>query len=291
MLGRTSDRRAVLGESFAVAFGWGAVALGQAHGLAWLSAVVPQERLIADPALFETGIYLLIFVPMIAVAIAGGLFDRRNALAPGARPLAGLGLGLAIGVAGLSAAVLYAKLAGTLSTGPASSAAAGLLGWGLAVIALQVAAEEIYFRGWLQPALTRRWGWGGGILFAALAFATLHIAGGAHGGLVLTNLFLGGLMFGLFAARGGGLAAAFGAHLAWNVVEQLGYGLDPNPGLGSFGAIVDLNLSGAAIWGGSDQGLNGSIGMTIALLAIVVPLALLSWRRLPARSEPVAAIA
>jgi hypothetical protein len=162
---------------------------------------------------------------------------------------------------------------------------------GLGAIVVQVVAEEVYFRGWLEPALTRRWGWTAGIVAAALAFAALHVAGGARAPISLVNLFLGGLMFGLFAARGGGLAAAVGAHLAWNAVEQLGYGLDPNPGVGSFGSLANLELAGAAIWGGSDQGLNGSIGMTIALLAIVVPLALVSWRRLPAPSSPTLATA
>jgi uncharacterized protein len=125
-----------------------------------------------------------------------------------------------------------------------------------------------------------------------VAFAALHVAGGARAPLSLVNLFLGGIMFGLFAARTGGIAAALGVHFAWNGAEQLLVGLDPNgqdgAWVGTFGALVDHDLRGAAIWGGSEEGLNASAGMTIALLAIVVPLAILSWRRL---SAPVAASA
>ena len=133
-------------------------------------------------------------------------------------------------------------------------------------------------RGWLQPALARRWGVGPAIVAGALAFAALHIPAGAHAPVSLLNLFGGGLLFGLFAARSGGLAGAIGAHWGWNACEQLVWGLDPNPGVGSFGAVFDYELVGRAIWGGSADGLNGSIGMTVALLALLLPLALLGRR-------------
>lgn len=275
-----------------VAVAWAIVALGQANGAGWIGAVIGPDRMGADAPLVETLFNLLIFVPLIVLGlVAAAAVDRRNALASGTRSVAGLGLGIVVGVAGLSAAVGYAWLAGTLTVAPATARSTGVMLLGLGAIAVQVLGEEIYFRGWLQPALTRRWGWVAGIFAAAIAFAALHVAGGARAPISLVNLFLGGLMFGMFAARNGGLAAAVGAHFAWNAVEQLGYGLDPNPGVSSFGSFVDLELAGAPIWGGSDQGLNGSIGMTIALLAIVVPLALMSWRRLPAPAPTLRAAA
>ncbi|WP_419809580.1 type II CAAX prenyl endopeptidase Rce1 family protein [Sphingomonas sp.] len=264
--------------AIAVAVCWGVLVVGQAHALAWITAAVGAERA-SDPPTVESLFNVIIFAPLIVVAVIGGMLERRNALRLGTRPALSLGVGLIVGLAGLSATVLYAWLAGVLTAGGDPGAGAGLLLWGLGVTAFQVAAEEIYFRGWLQPALTMRWGQVAGVGAAALAFGALHVAGGAREPVSLVNLFLGGVMFGLFALRGGGLAAAFGAHFAWNAVEQLAWGLDPNPGIGSFGAVVDKELVGAAIWGGSGEGLNGSIGMTIALLAIVLPLALLSWRR------------
>ena len=272
----------------AVGICWGVVVLGQAHAMAWITKLVGVERA-SDPPTIESLFNLIIFGPLILIAIVGALLDRRNALAPGTRPAASLGVGLLIGLAGVSVSVLYGWLAGGLADNGAPGGGATLMLWGLGVVALQVAAEEIYFRGWLQPALTARWGQPLGIAAAALAFGALHVAGGAREPVSLLNLFLGGLMFGLFAARGGGLAAAIGAHYAWNAAEQFGWGLDPNPGLGSFGALADKELVGAAIWGGSAEGLNGSIGMTIALLAIVLPLALLSWKRLPAAAKAAAA--
>ncbi|WP_425229574.1 lysostaphin resistance A-like protein [Sphingomonas sp.] len=272
----------------AVGICWGVVVTGQAHGGRWITTLIGAARM-GIPPLVETVFNVLVFVPLILIAVIAAAFERRNALAPGRRAAAGLGIGLLVGLGGLSTAVLYAKLAGTLADGVSTGATATLLAWGAGVVLLQTAAEEIYFRGWLQPALTVRWGQVAGIVAGALAFGALHVAGGAREPLSLLNLFLGGLMFGLFAARSGGLATAIGAHFAWNAAEQLGWGLDPNPGIGPFGAAVDKELVGATMWGGSTEGLNGSIGMTIVLLAILLPLVLLSWRRLPAAAMPVTA--
>lgn len=275
--------------AFAVGLCWAVVVVGQAHAMDWITILIGPDRASNEPPMVETVFNVIIFAPLIVVAIAASLVERRNALKPGRRPLASLGVGLLVGLAGLSVCVLYAWLAGTLATNGPSDATARLLLWGLGVTAFQVVAEEVYFRGWLQPALAARWGQAAGIAAAAAAFGTLHLAGVPEhrlSAVSLANLFGGGVMFGLFAARGGGLAAAIGVHFAWNAAEQLGWGLDPNPGSGSFGAMMDKELVGSALWGGSGEGLNGSIGMTVALLAIIAPLALLSWRRLATPARP-----
>ena len=100
---------------------------------------------------------------------------------------------------------------------------------------------------------------------------------GARSPLTLLNLVLGGILFGLLALRGGGLLAPIAAHATWNWAEQILLGLDPNPGTGSFGALFDFDLVGPAMWGGSDEGLNASLALSFALVALIVPLAL--WRR------------
>jgi len=79
----------------------------------------------------------------------------------------------------------------------------------------------------------------------------------------------------VLALRAGGLAAAIGAHWAWNSCESFVFGLDPNPGVSPFGSLVDLDMAGNGWWGGSAQGLNGSAAMTIVLAALILPL----WTR------------
>ena len=67
---------------------------------------------------------------------------------------------------------------------------------------------------------------------------------------------------------------------AWNGTEQLMLGLDPNPGVGSFGTLLDFDLTGPSIWGGSEEGLNASLAMSVALAVLLVPLVLAVRRQI-----------
>lgn len=214
-----------------------------------------------------------IYGALLVLALAGGGLTKipvRSAPDRGTMPC-GFAKGAGIGVIGFAAAAALAAISGSLGRGVPGDANLGLLAIGALVVLTSAAVEEILFRGWLQSVLVVAWGPVAGIAVAAFAFAALHVAGGARSPLTLANLLLGGLVFGLLAWRLN-LAAAAGAHGAWNLVERIGLGLDPNPGVGSFGAGIDLDLRGAAAWGGSDEGLNASLAVTAALLALLVPL-------------------
>jgi membrane protease YdiL (CAAX protease family) len=229
-----------------------------------------------NAALDETIASAIIFGLLLVAGLVGGWLCGLNAAGLGPRPASSLGEGSAIGLGGLLVATALAAIAGVLHRHDGGSSA-GLFLWGTALIVLQAGSEELFFRGWLQPVLVRSWGaWG--ILVTAIAFAALHLVAGASAGISLLNLFLGGLLFGLLAARSGGIAAAVAAHFAWNWAEQLVLGLDPNPGSGSFGSILNFDLIGSAWWGGSDEGLNASIAMTFALAILLTPLLILPAR-------------
>lgn len=221
------------------------------------------------------------------LAVFGGLIVIALSalrLAPVDTPLATLGtgaalaLGSALGLGGLLAAAAQAWLGGHVLLAPTPVAAgAGMLVLGAAVTLFQATAEELFFRGWLQPRLARITGTAGAIGLAALAFALVHIFGGARDLLSLFNIFLAGLLFGLLRHHGGTIAAPVAAHFAWNWAETMLLGLSPNPGGPAYGAIVDLDLAGAGLWGGSGEGLNASVPVTLTLAALILPL--LAWRR------------
>lgn len=242
-------------------------------------ALLPVDQIDNMPVV-ETIFTAVIFGGLLLVAVVGGLVCRVNPFAMGRQPWLMLLAGLMAGLLGVVFAIVYASIAGTLGGGASAVASIGLLLWGFAVVMLQAGSEEVFFRGWLQPVLQERWGGIAAILVTSLVFAGLHSAGGSVGPVSLANLFLGGLIFGLLAFHGGGIAGALGFHFAWNATEQLVVGVMPNPGVGSFGAMVDLELSGPAIWGGSEKSLNASAAMTVVLLAILVPLVILARRRL-----------
>jgi hypothetical protein len=241
-----------------------------------LTALGPDVA--ASDSLAESLFTAIIFGALLVAGIAGGWVSGVNALHPGPGPMPLAGFGAAIGLLGLAAAVFYAWLAGALVPAASPAPNAGLLALGSAVMLLQAGSEEVYFRGWLQPVLAERWGDSAAVGVTALLFALLHLIAGAEGGIAFVNLLLGGLLFGWLAVRTRGIAAPVLAHFAWNWAEDLGLGLVPNPGLGSFGAIRDFDLRGAGLWGGSEQGLNASVAMTVGLIAVLVPVLLLRSR-------------
>ncbi|MDO7843813.1 CPBP family intramembrane glutamic endopeptidase [Sphingomonas immobilis] len=234
----------------------------------------------ATPAIVETVFTAAIYGALLIVGVIGGALCGVNALKPGRRPLAMLGLGLFVGLFGVTVTAGYAGIVGSLKLGPPHANSAAMLAWGAALILLQSAAEEVYFRGWLQRTFAKAWGPPVAIFVAALAFSVLHSLGEERAIITFANLFLGGLLFGILAAYGRGILGAVAAHFAWNGAEQMILGLDPNPGVGTFGSLFNFELFGPKSWGGSTEGLNASIAMTLTLVALVVPLVLLVRNRL-----------
>lgn len=235
--------------------------------LAWLGNL--------DPVMQSVMVTIGLFGVMAIVAFGWSLVARQSITVPGPDIAHTAGMGVAMGAGGVVVCVVYAAMAGGLTRQPGTPDI-GLLLIMTPLILFQCVIEEIYFRGWIQPVLTRAFGPLIGVGVTAMAFAALHIPGIAQSLLSVVNITLAGLLFGLLAWRTGGLMAPMAAHFAWNWTESLGLGLFPNPGVDPT-AIVDLDLTGPALWGGSPEGLNASLAATFVLLALCVPLLL--WRR------------
>ncbi|MDP3908198.1 CPBP family intramembrane glutamic endopeptidase [Novosphingobium sp.] len=203
--------------------------------------------------------------------------DRHRRMA--VLPACALGLGL--GAGGMMFSLLQAWLGNHVIVAPANAATTALassLLVGAALIFFEAAVEEICFRGWLQRRLATRISPAAAVVLAAIAFSLLHIFGGARSPLALVNIFLAGVFFGVLAQRTGSIWAAIWAHFGWNWAETSLFGLSPNPGAPGFGAVFDLDLVGAPIWGGSAEGLNASVAITIVLVALLLPLLALRTR-------------
>ena len=149
------------------------------------------------------------------------------------------------------------------------------VGQAVLIIGLRTFGEEFFFRAWLQPLLARSWGVPMGLAATSILFGLAHVFSRGVPFVVLINVTLAGLFFGLIALRTGGLAAPFAAHWAWNAIEQCGFGLVPNPGFDSMGTFIDLDLAGPALLSGGSDGLNGSLGTTAVLVVCVVALGLM----------------
>jgi membrane protease YdiL (CAAX protease family) len=257
------------------AFGWAviAVGLGAAAGAIKGGEALAGAVTFTSLAAANVAFYTLLFAPLIVLGLLLGFVERRRVLRAGTTPGRWGLLGLATGAGGLGTCVLYVWLHGGLQPEANPPVPHGFIALGFAIALMGVLAEELLFRGWLQPALEDRVGPQWAVLLSAVAFSAFHLwAGGASDAISLANLLLGGLWFGLLAQRSGGLVAPIAAHLGWNVAEDIGFGLVPNPGVGELGALSNHQMVGAAIWGGSEEGINASIAMTLVLAALVIPL-------------------
>lgn len=215
---------------------------------------------------------LILYLPLLPIALIAGMLARTKVLRGGHARLGWASIGLAVGAGGLCATLAMNWLNGGVVAG------SGLAGFSLMVLLamvvtlVQSAMEEVLFRGWLQPAISAQTGKIAGTAGSALLFTGFHLIGGSRQLLSLAVIALAGLLFGLLALRSGGLWAPVAAHAAWNASEDSAFGLVPNPGNPMLGSIFDFDLVGNPLWGGSDEGLNASLGAVLVLSALIVPL-------------------
>lgn len=260
-----------------------AIVFGALAGFGWLTQLPGFGGM--APGVQEAVLTIVLFGALLLVALGGLYFDGVSPAALiGPQPARTAPAGVAMGLAGVTLCVVFSAIAGRVTLG---HGALGLLALpvGLLLVLFQASAEEVYFRGWLQPALQRGWGRWPGIAVASIAFSALHMIGGEISVVSMLNLLLGGFWFGLLADRSGGIVLPAAAHFAWNWGEASIYGLAPNPGVGNYGTLVDLDMTGSALWGGSAEGLNASLGMSFVLVALLILV--VTWHARPACAAPV----
>ena len=254
-------------------------------GVPSLFGVLLQVQAIAamPPAAIEAIFTLTIFVPLGLIAFAAIHF-RAVPVPLGRRPALAAGGGLGLGVLGFAVSVALCVIAGTAMGGIPAEEGIGLLLLETVLLLIQSGAEEYYFRAWLQADLQRRWGPWPALLAAALLFAALPFLVAASRPLSFATLLLGGLLFGLAYRKSGSFLLPWGLHFGWNWAEELLFGLYPNPGTGTFGALFNIDVSGSVWWGGSEEGLNASLSSVIVLAALLA--ALLAWPSAEAGDAP-----
>lgn len=264
-----------------------AVALGAAGaviaGIPFLFGVLMQSPAFAamPPAALEATFVLVVFGLLAAIALLAVRMSRIP-VPIGDSAAVMTGTGLAMGVVGLAVSVALCAIAGTAAQGMPAPQGVGLILLETVLVIIQSGAEEYYFRGWLQGDLTRRWGIWPALGVTALAFAALHFIAAASEPLTFVTMLLGGLLFGLAYYKSGSILLPWALHFGWNWTEELGFGLAPNPGTGTFGALLNVDLQGSTWWGGNAEGLNASLSSVIVLVALIA--ATLAWPK--AAAEP-----
>ena len=232
-------------------------------------------------------VYLFLFSPLYAFALIATFgWEQRIRRNSGVSLVSSLATGGGIGLFAFASSLLLVFIAGVVRPGTEAAGAkvlgiifaGGLTTW-------QAGGEEWFFRGWLQPVLTRSWGTLPGIAAAAVAFTIPHAFLQMPSGLALLNTFLAGCVFGAIAFATGRISSAIAAHAMWNWLEQSVAGLTPNPGVDSLSSVVDLDLAGPSLISGAQDGLTGSVATTLVLAVSFAALAAFVTRRINSRDH------
>lgn len=283
----SADAEAEAGAGASAWRQWAAIGVGLLLTWSWVLIVVHLSPDLlggeATPAIY-TAFTLVLYGPLLPFALLAGWLGGTSVLRRGRAPLGWGMAGLFIGAGGLAFALMLSWLSGSAVAGRGATGLGMLVLLSITLTLVQAAMEEVLFRGWLQPVLSQRIGHIAGIGGTALLFTGFHLIGGGRQPLSLVVITLAGLLFGLLAWRSGGIFAPIAAHVAWNASEDAVFGLVPNPGNELLGSIIDIDLAGKALWGGTDEGMNASLGAVVVLSAAILPL-------LVGRRQPVPAAA
>lgn len=195
--------------------------------------------------------------------------------------------GMLIGMAMMSTIVAGDWAAGGFAaSGVAGAFASPQALAGIAVMlggfAVQSSAEELLFRGWMMSALAYKFGVIPAVLVSSLLFTLLHYEP-AVSPLFAPNVFLFAVFACCWSLRTGNIWGVMGWHAGWNWLLGVGFEL-PVTGLNTHmpALIVRLVPTGPNYLTGGAQGVEGSVGCSVVLIAGIACTALGARRRLAA---------
>jgi membrane protease YdiL (CAAX protease family) len=198
-------------------------------------------------------------------------------------------LGVAGGVAALSALVLALRMSGWLIFDGRAlhgmSAWSYGLQWGIAFL-LTALFEESLLRGYLQSTLTRGVGFWWAAVLLSLAFGATHLANHGESPIGIFSVVGAGLLFCLSLWLTKSLYWAVGLHAGWDWSQSYLYGV-PDSGQVASGHLFATHPSGALIWSGGPTGPEGSIYMIPTLAAIALGL-WIAWSQREPHKDPAA---
>jgi membrane protease YdiL (CAAX protease family) len=237
---------------------------------------------------------ILALLVLVATAIMAKI-EERPVLSYGfmdKRRLSRFMLGVAGGVAALSALVLALKMSGWLIfDGRAlhgKSAWSYGLQWGVAFL-FTALFEESLLRGYLQSTLTRGIGFWWAAVLLSLAFGATHLPNHGESPIGIFSVVGAGLLFCLSLWLTKSLYWAVGLHAGWDWSQSYLYGV-PDSGQVASGHLFATHPSGGLIWSGGPTGPEGSIYI-IPTMAVIALGLWIAWSQRQPREDPAAVLA
>ena len=199
-------------------------------------------------------------------------------LAPGWRRQfwAGCGLGFILVTIAVSAVGLLGVLKFQATPNSHNLLRAVLVLWVLLVGSL---AEELMFRGYPFQRLVEAIGSGGAILVFSALFGLVHLMNPGASFWGLFNTVAIGVVLSVAYLRTGALWLPWGIHFAWNATLGVVFGL-PVSGIRLFNIVIRTTATGSHWLTGGTYGLEASLPGAVVVLAGLVVIWRVPWRRL-----------
>ena len=148
----------------------------------------------------------------------------------------------------------------------------------LVVVFIQSAAEELLDRFYLYQKLRRRYKSPlVAIIVNAAVFAAMHFNNPGFTAVAASQIVVIGILFSVIVYYYDSLWACMWFHAAWNYTQNLRFGL-PNSGIVSEYSIFKLEAASATngLFYNVNFGVEGSIGSTLVLLAVLIVFVLIN---------------
>ena len=140
----------------------------------------------------------------------------------------------------------------------------------LSLFAVVSLNEEIAIRGYILQNLSSSFNKYIALVLSSLVFMIMHIGNPNMSAVPLFNLFLAGLLLGVYCIHKNNLWFPIGAHITWNYFQGpvLGFEVSGN----DVDSIFIQSLSGSELISGGEFGFEGSIILTVLMIIGIVYL-------------------
>ena len=177
------------------------------------------------------------------------------------------GIGLVVGFAIFTIAVLLCVITGSLKLGVAGNFALGtwiLFGLGYMI---QGMAEEVLCRSYFMVSLARRYPMWVAVILNALFFAALHLGNSGISVLAFVNLTLFGVFASVYFIKRGNIWGIGAIHSIWNFVQGNFYGIKVSGMESGCSVFASAMTEGRDLIHGGAFGLEGGLAVTLVLVA------------------------
>lgn len=111
-----------------------------------------------------------------------------------------------------------------------------------------------------------------GLIFSSLLFSLLHFFNPNVSFVAILNLFITGIVFGLYVIKTKNLWGACGLHAAWNFFQGNIFGFEVSVMETGVGSLIKLKLVGSELFTGGSFGPEAGIACTIVLSVTIIIL-------------------